>query len=403
MKILLIDVNYGQSSTGKIVQDLKAGIIADGSSALVAFGRGAALDEPEVMRVALPAEVYGHVLLSRITGKTGGFSPLSTRRLLKIIEDFKPDVVHLHELHGYYVNIAEIVSYLKLHAIPTVWTFHCEFMYTGKCGYAYECEQWKTECTRCPKIRDYPASWMLDRTNTMFHEKLELMRDFTRLKIITPSNWLADRVRQSFLKDKDIDVIYNGIDTRNTFMLGSSDALREKHGIKTKHVIVSIAPDLMSDRKGGRWVLEAAKRLADKDITFLMVGLEKPAEISMENVIALPRVADQHLLAEYYTLGDFFLLTSKKETFSLVCAESLACGTPILGFDSGAPTEVAPAGYGSFVGYPDIDALCSLIVASIEQPQAFHDREQCASYAARNYGKEAMIASYLKAYKELVR
>lgn len=403
MKILIVDVNYGHSSTGKIVKDLQAGIVSNGSSALICYGRGAISDDPHAVRVASPLEVYSHVALSRVTGRTGGFSPFSTRKVIELIDRYAPDVVHLHELHGYYLNISEIVQYLKDREIPTVWTFHCEFMYTGKCGYAYECEQWKTECVSCPQVREYPASWLLDRTNVMFHEKMKLLADFKNLQIITPSSWLADRVRQSFLGDKRIDVIYNGIDTASTFVRRPAIELREQHDIKTRHVIVSIAPDLMSDRKGGKWVLEIAKRLANQDITFVMVGVEKPNEISMPNVVALPRVGDQNLLARYYSLGDFFLLTSRKETFSLVCAESLACGTPIIGFDSGAPTEVAPPGYGSFVEYGDLDALCSSLLAGLENREAFRSSEECTTYAVRNFGKDAMVAAYLETYYEACR
>jgi putative colanic acid biosynthesis glycosyltransferase len=401
MKILLLDVNYDHSSTGKIVADLKHRLEADGHTVLACYGRDVGALESDAVRISSLVEVRGHVALTRITGLTGGFSPFATRKLIELIDEFSPDVVHLHELHGYYINIDAVVDHLKKRKIPTVWTFHCEFMYTGKCGYAYECEQWKTQCVQCPQLSDYPISWFFDRTAFMFNEKKRLFKDFDSLQIVTPSHWLADRVRQSFLKDRHIDVIYNGIDVEKTFVPCDTTDLRKELGIRSRYVIVTIGPDLMSDRKGGLWVLEVAKTLAAEDITFVMVGVERPEEISMPNVIAIPKLSDQNLLAQYYSLGDYFLLTSKKETFSLACAESLACGTPIIGFDSGAPTEVAPAGYGYFVDYGNIEQLSSAIVSSLNDPSSFQSRQQCASYARSYFGKETMFNAYMKLYSTI--
>src|SRR5690606_9903403 len=133
------------------------------------------------------------------------------------IKQFSPDVVHLHELHGYYVNIDDIVRFLADLKIPIVWTFHCEFMYTGKCGYTNDCDKWKTECNHCPQLHEYPTSWVVDRTNSMFKQKRSMFGAATKLRIVTPSEWLKSRVGESFLGGRDVDVVYNGIDTAKTF------------------------------------------------------------------------------------------------------------------------------------------------------------------------------------------
>ena len=401
MKILILDVNYDHSSTGKIVADLKNGLEAHGHTVLTCYGRDVGLLKSDAVKISSSLEVYGHAALTRITGLTGCFSPFATRKMIELIDKFKPDVVHLHELHGYFININGIVNHLKKKKIPTVWTFHCEFMYTGKCGYSYDCEQWKTECVQCPQLRDYPTSWVFDRTTVMFNEKKQLFKDFDSMQIVTPSHWLADRVRQSFLKNKPINVIYNGIDVERTFVPRDVEDLRKKLNIRSKYVIVTIAPDLMSDRKGGNWVLEVAKTLVSTDITFVMVGVEKPEEILMSNVIAIPRVNDKNLLAQYYSMGDYFLLTSKKETFSLVCAESLACGTPIIGFNSGAPTEVAPAGYGYFVDYGNVEQLSIAIISCLNNPSTFKSRQQCSFYAQSNFSKKTMIDAHIELYSAI--
>lgn len=401
MKILQVDVNYDYSSTGKIVKDLQVGLEERGQCVSSCYGRNVGHLKSEGIKIAKTWEVYAHAALTRLTGRTGGFSPLATRNCIAHIEDFKPDVVHLHELHGYYLNIGDVIEYLKKKNIPTVWTFHCEFMYTGKCGYAYDCERWKTGCGSCPQLSEYPASLFFDGTQAMFREKQNMFEGFDQLKIITPSKWLADRVRQSFLHDKEIDVIYNGIDT-DVFQPRNADDLRVHLGIKTQHVIVSIAPDLLSERKGGRWVVELSRRMMNEDVTFVMVGVETSDEVKEPNVITLPRISDQKLLSKYYALGDFFLLTSKRETFSLVCAESLACGTPIIGFDAGAPTEVAPEGYGYFVEYGNLDLLQAAVLHGLDRPDNFKSPQMCVEYAKNNFGKSRMIDAYFSVYEALV-
>jgi putative colanic acid biosynthesis glycosyltransferase len=402
MKVLIIDVNHGDSSTGLIVENLKNGLERRGHTVLSCYGRETGKKTAGGTRVSHNFEVYIHAALTRLTGLTGSFSPFATKRLIEILDNFQPDVVHLHELHGYYINYPAIIEYLKQRGIPTVFTFHCEFMYTGKCGYAFECEKWQSECHHCPQLHEYPSSLFFDRTNSMFNEKKYLLQDFHAVRIVTPSKWLSDRVKKSFLSAKQIDVVNNGIDTEYVFVPHDKLEARNTLGIKSKYVVTSIAPDLMSERKGGAWVLEVASRLLDKDITFVMVGVEGSLPISLPNVIAVPRIYDKRKLAMYYSMADVFLLTSKKETFSLVCAESLACGTPIIGFDAGAPVEVAPAGFGLFVPYGDVNEICNALTNSIERDSPFVSDHECVEYARTNFGIDIMVDRYYNIYSEMV-
>lgn len=401
MRILQLDVNYDDSSTGKIVKDLQTGLERRQHQVKCCYGRGPNRASLNAAKISLNLEVTIHAALTRITGLTGAFSPLATRSLIAEIEEFKPDVVHLHELHGYYINVYQIVRYLKSHQIPVVWTFHCEFMYTGKCGHAHECNRWQVNCGSCPQLNEYPKSFIFDRTALMLRQKKEIFEDFEHLKIITPSGWLAQRVRQSFLRNSNIDVIYNGIDI-DIFRPADATMLRAKHKIKTKHVLLSIAPDLLSEAKGGGWVLALARRMKEDDVTFVMVGVDDPSEITAPNVVAIPKVTDKKTIAQYYSMADFTLLTSKKETFSLVCAESLACGTPIIGFDAGAPNEVAPPGYGHFVKYGNIGDLCDSVKGAFADRSNYKSRMECFEFAKRNYSKEQMVESYLAEYKILL-
>lgn len=270
-KILLIDVNCKGSSTGKIVYDIYSKIRSNGNEAAICYGRGRKIREESIYKFGIDLETYLHAFIARITGLNGFFSVFSTLRLLTFIKRYKPDIIHIHELHAYFVNLKPLLQYIKKSGIKLIWTFHCEYMYTGKCGYAYECEKWKTECMNCPHIRDYPKSLFFDRTSYMFRKKKKLLKDLDVI-IVTPSQWLAERVRQSFLKDKPVYVINNGIDT-DIFHQSNDKRIRKILKIPLRHkIVLAVAPDIMDDRKGGRWILKMAKDMEKEEMTFVLAG-----------------------------------------------------------------------------------------------------------------------------------
>jgi len=236
----------------------------------------------------------------------------------------------------------------------------------------------------------------------MHRHKKNIFVGFDILKIVTPSTWLLNRVRMSFLSDKKSAVIPNGIDVDTVFYPRDRDALRVARKVSGKKVVLSIAPDIFDPRKGGAWVLELASRFGDEFI-FILVGAVGEIKLQIpSNVVVLGRTRDQNELAEYYSIADVFLLTSEKETFSLVTVESLACGTPVLGFDAGAPTEVAPSPYGRFVPYGNVDELELLLNGFFSGEVPFKSRVECREYAVQNYSNAAMYRSYFNAYSEII-
>lgn len=272
-RILLIDVNCKNSSTGNIVYDLYKGIKQDNREALVCYGRGPKINEEGIYKFGLDVETYIHAGLSRLTGYNGCYSYFSTLRLIKKIEEFKPDLIHIHELHAYFVNIKQLVEYIKEKNIPIVFTFHCEYMYTGKCGHAYDCKNYLTGCGNCPYLHDYPKTLFFDKTKEMFKLKKELFNGLD-VRIVTPSNWLANRVKTSFLKDREIKVIHNGIDTEIFHYIENND-LKKKLNIEDDYkVVLSLAPNIMSEAKGGEFVLKLANKMQDERIKFVLVGNE---------------------------------------------------------------------------------------------------------------------------------
>jgi len=356
-RVLLIDVNCENSSTGKIVYDLYSSLRNDGREAAICYGRGEKIEGENIYKFGLDWETKVHAGLARITGYNGYFSLLSTKRLIAFIERFKPDLIHIHELHAYFVDIRMLIEYVKEKRIPVVWTFHCEYMYTGKCGHAYECTNYQRECGNCPAVKEYPKSILFDKTRQMLQMKKELLHDL-EFTIITPSMWLANRVRASFLKNKKIVVIHNGVDT-SIFYHRKTEYLREELGLSvSQRVVLFVAPNVMDERKGGKWVLEIAKDMRnDKNIVFILVGGCSPAVAFPDNVQYVGCITDKNRLATFYSLADVFLLCSERETYSMTCAEALCCGTPVVGFKSGAPEMIFEEPYATFVEYGDLNAL----------------------------------------------
>ena len=398
MRILYINVICKHGSTGKITYDLYTQCKDDGHEAVVCYGRGPKLKEPDVYKFGLDWETNVHALLTRLTGVNGCWSFFSTRRLLKFLDAFQPDVVHLHEPHAYFVNLQPLYDYFAKRNIPLVYTFHCEYAYTGKCGYAYDCERWKTGCGNCPQVREYPASFFFDFTKQMFRRKQAQWENLKKVVITTPSGWLADRVRCSFLKDRDIRVVYNGVDTKNVFYRRDTKALREEHGLTDEKIVLTVAPKLMGERKGGRWVVQLARQMKDENIKFIMVGIEDMSQKFPDNVIPIARTANQHKLAEYYSMADCFVICSDKETFSMTCAESLCCGTPIAGFCSGAPETVFLQPHAVFGTYGDLDELEKNVKLQLN---AAFDRDKLAKEMQQLYSRDSMYENFMNIYKEL--
>lgn len=403
MRILLIDVNCKYSSTGKIVYDLYKMLNRDGHVAAICYGRGPKVVEKNIYKFGLDLETYLHAGLTRLTGLTGCYSYFSTNRLISFIDKFKPDIVHIHELHAYFVNIATVINYLKYKNIPIVWTFHCEFMYTGKCGFAFECNKWQYGCGKCTCLNSYPKSLFFDFTRKMLKDKTELLANVNKLIIVTPSQWLADRVKKSELRNKDIRVIYNGIDTESIFYPRDIDSLKRHYLIYDEKVLLAVAPDIMSERKGGKYVLELAERFRMDKLKVVIVGLDENDlhKSYPNNVIPVGLIKDQNMLACFYSMADVFLICSKQENYPTVCLEAQSCGTPVCGFDVGGTKETSVLRDDAcFVNYGDVQTLETVIRTLLNQQCSYmmlHER------IVRNNSIETMYNNYKSVYYEIIK
>lgn len=402
MKILQVNCVYNKGSTGKIVADVHAALKEKGVESLVCYGRGEKVREDGVTKTC--GELYSNLnhFWTYLNGIMYGGCLLSTNRLISVIRKEKPDIVHLHCINGYFVNIYRIVSWLKKHRIKTVLTLHAEFMYTANCGHTLECEKWKTGCGNCSRYKAETKSLFFDRTHISWQKMEKAFQSFDEDLIVTSvSPWLMQRAKQSpILADKEHTVVLNGLDTE-VFRYTDPEPLRKKHGLTDEKIIFHATPNFNLDPghiKGGYYVNVLAKQLADQNVKVIVAG-PHPEDIKVaENVILLGRVSDQATLAQYYSLADLTLLTSKKETFSMVTAESLACGTPVVGFQAGGPEQIAIPEYSDFTTYGDVDALIGLVRTYLVR---FFDKKAISDAGKKKFSREIMMERYYALYSQL--
>lgn len=396
MRVLLIDVNCKTGSTGKIVYDLYTQLNDNGDEAAVCYGRGKKIKEKNIFKFGIDLETYFHAFMTRLTGYTGCFSFFSTQRLIRYIKKFKPDVVHIHELHAYFVNVVKLLNFLKKQNIKVIHTLHCNFSYTGKCGYHLECDKWKEECGKCPRLKEYVSTSFFDHTKKMFLAKKKAFAGFNNLTIVCPSKWLASYAELSFLKQYPIKVVPNGINTEIFYYKDSSELRKKLDIADDEKIVLAVAPDLMSTIKGGEWVIKLASMMESERVKFIMVGVDNREFQHPSNVIVFNRTSNQDELASFYSLANLFLICSQKENFPTTCLEAQCCGTPVCGFDVGGTKETSIFENNRFVNYGDLDALKESVTKMLNETV---NKKALSDRAIGIYSNSVMLENYSKLYK----
>ena len=406
MKVLIVNCVYAFGSTGKIIKDITTELSEFGIDVIIAYGRGKQVDAPwKVVKLASKRIMKIQSLFSKITGLGYACSPISTRHLFTLIEKKNPDIVNLHCINANTVNMAETIARLKQKHIRTVLSIHAEFPYTGGCGYALGCNKWKTGCHDCEQFHSkdsqLPESWFFDRTRSEWKSLETAYKGFEKLVITCVSPWLAERASHSpFFKGRKILSVLNGLD-EDIFCTKDSSRLRKLHGLDSRKVLLHVTPNFYSSIKGGKYVLEIAHRLNKEhpECSVIICGYRGDGTDLPSNVIAIPFTKDQEELAEYYSLADATLLTSERETFSMVTAETLCCGTPLVGFKAGGPESIALKEGTLFCNYGDIDALYRNVVdVLLGKVKLSFD----ADVARKMYSKRTMAESYKQVYEDLI-
>lgn len=338
-----------------------------------------------------------HIVSSSVTGFNGCFSYFSTLELLSKIKKLNPDIIHLHNLHGWYINLPLLFRYIKKHNMKVVWTLHDCWSFTGHCPYfdIARCNKWKTGCHKCPQYKAYPQS-LFDNSKFMYGLKKKWFTGVKNMTIVTPSEWLAGLVKQSFLRDYPVKVINNGIDL-NTFKPTESD-FRQKYRCENKYIVLGVAFG-WDRRKGFDVFTEIANRLDGEKYQIVLVGTnEETDKLLPENIISIHRTQNQTELAEIYTAADVFANPTREENYPTVNMEAIACGTPVVTFNTGGSPEMLDTTCGTVVSKNDIDAMYEEIIRICETKP--YSEKACLKRAESFDGKEK-YREYMKLYEEI--
>lgn len=337
-KILFIN-SVCNGSTGKICKDLYDIATNEGYECCIAYGRGEAPNGYKTIKIGNEFDVYTHVAKTRLFDEHGFGSKRATTLFLKQVDLFKPDVIHLHNIHGYYINIELLFDYLKQHSeIKVIWTLHDCWAFTGHCShYLYQnCNKWLYQCCQCPMKKEYPKSIFIDNSLKNYQRKKAIFNSTSNIIIVAVSEWLKDQVQLSYLKTKKIHVIRSGIDT-NIYQYRKSD-FRQKYEIEDKMIILGVA-NPWSNRKGLDDFIKLSTILDDK-YKIILVGIDNKIKKTLpENILGIYKTNNSIELAELYSTADIFFNPTKEETFGLTNIEAQACGTTVVSYNAGGTSE----------------------------------------------------------------
>jgi len=393
MKVVQINTTCGVGSTGKICVGISEQMNAKQIENYILFSYKTN-GYKQGIACANDRYIKFQALKSRVLGNYGFNSGKATQRMINELNKIQPDIVHLHNIHGHDCNLERLFEYFKKNKIKLVWTFHDCWAFTAYCPYftMAKCEKWKDKCSQCVRRREY--SWLFDKNSELFEKKKKIFKGLD-LTIVTPSQWLADLVKQSFLKEYAVNVINNGIDL-DVFKPNKSNFC-QKHGIENKKIILGVSLG-WEKRKGLDVFVELSNRLPDAYKIVLIGTNDKVDRLLPDNVLSIHCTQNQQELAEIYSAANVFVNPTREENYPTVNMESIACGTPVLTFRTGGSPEMLDDTCGSVVDCDDIDALEKEIIRiCTEKP---YTEAACIS-KAKEFDKNERFREYLDLYERI--
>lgn len=400
MKVLQINVTYKYGSTGRIVSDIDLILRNSGHSSYVAYGRNYSGKEDFLIKIGNNKTQFLHGLKTRLFDRHGFGSFSDTKRFVEKIQSINPDIIHLHNIHGYYLHIGVLFQFLKECNKPVVWTLHDAWAFTGHCAYFeyVNCEKWINGCFECPQLKEYPKSMMMDASKKNYIEKKQLFTSLPNLTIVTPSNQLAKLVEQSFLGNYNINTINNGIDL-NVFQPTNNDCFNDIHK-SGKKVILGVASK-WEKRKGLDSFIKLASMLDDTRQIVLVGVSEEQQKLLPSNIKSIRRTSNIEELASIYASADVFVNPTLEDTFPTTNLESFACGTPVITYKTGGSPESITPGTGLIVEKNNIIELYKAIESILS-----HDKlaftTNCVKHATMMYNKDDRYREYIALYQSLI-
>jgi glycosyltransferase involved in cell wall biosynthesis len=406
MKTLFqINVVINSGSTGRIAEEIGQLAIANGWKSYIAYGRNEQNSRSIKVKIGNRLSIYWHILMTRLFDRHGLASRIVTKKLIKQIQKINPDIIHLHNIHGYYLNYGLLFKYLKESRIPVVWTLHDCWTFTGHCAnFSFVgCNKWKTGCNHCVQKKEYPKSLFIDNSYSNFISKKDnFLLDKDLLTLVPVSQWLANLCRQSFFKNIRIQLIHNGVNT-DIFKPVSEDKKKEiieKYGIKTNFLILGVA-FTWSSRKGFDDFLKLSAFLSN-EYSIMLVGLTEQQTAQLPKTITgIKRTENINELAAIYSTADVFVNPTWEDNFPTTNIESLACGTPVITYNTGGSIESINSETGFIVEQGDIANLKKTVdMVKYKGKQYFS--AACRKHVIDFFKNEDCYMKYIHLYDNII-
>lgn len=402
MKIILqINTVVNSGSTGRIAEQIGQLTIQNGWKSYIAYGRNKRPSKSNLIKIGSRLDIGLHVLQTRLFDSHGFSSNKVTRNFIKQIELIKPDIIHLHNLHGYYLNIEILFNYLSILNIPVIWTLHDCWPLTGHCTH-FEfigCYKWETECSNCPQKNEYPKSIFIDRSKKNYHLKKHYFTSVKNMTLIPVSKWLGNIVNKSFLSNYPSQIINNGIDT-NIFAPNSSDKIRKKFKLHGKFIILGVNSN-WSPRKGLSDFI-ALSKIIDSNSLIILVGLSSIQLKNLPpNIIGISRTENTLELAKFYSTADVFVNPTWEDNFPTTNLEAMACGTPVITYNTGGSIESVTKDTGMVVEQGNIQELNVTINKIITRGKSSYT-QACVDRVKHFYNKDERFHDYISLYDKIL-
>ncbi len=402
MKVLMINSVAGFGSTGSICVDIANELARQGSEGFIAYGqinRGF----KNVFKIGTVIENHLHNLGSRILGNQGYYTRSGTKKLVKFIEKYNPDVIHLHNLHGNYLNLEILFEYLIKVQKPIVWTLHDCWAFTGKCTYFTDvaCGKWQSECHKCPQIHKYPPSIYFDRSRMMFKDKKKWFTALKNVTILPVSHWLASEVEKSFLNKYNIQPIYNWIN-HDIFKPSEQNDVAASYNLDAnKFTILCVSAFWNKNDVRFQDLLKLAQTVGDH-YQIVVVGKMEAPKLLPSNCSYFSYINGKDELAKLYNFADVYVHLSTEDTFGLVIAEAMSCGTPVIVYDVTACPEIVGEGCGYKVEKRNIAEIVNRIKLVEKDGKNFYSMN-CRQHVLKNFDISTNINDILNVYKNALR
>lgn len=395
--LLQINVTANWGSTGKIAEQIGLCAMEHGWKSYIAYGRMMNPSKSKLIKIGSQIDVYEHYVESKFLDNEGLASRHATIKFIEKIEEIKPDIVHLHNIHDHYLNYKLLFTYLAKLNIPVIWTQHDQWATTGHCMYTVcECERWKEDCHDCPLSRWF--SW--DRSRRNYQLKKLLMAEIKSLTIVPVSEWLGNIIRQSHLKTRPIQVIHNGIDI-HTFS-PQITTIYERYGICPGKIIILGVAAVWDERKGLRDFYALAERLDKERYTFVIIGKlteKKSVKDNCCQMVFIDRTQNALELAQWYSAASIFVNPTYQDNYPTTNLESLACGTPVITYKTGGSPEAIDEKTGIVVEQGDVNGLAEAIMKLKASPLS---AENCRKRAEEHFDKNKCFEKYIELYTHLI-